>query len=245
MFIKSRRNNNLFTRRYSQGAALALTGKALLFIAEPQRKKDADMKRLALAALAALLLTICPEGPCLAQPQAPNHLAGIELGANVANFRELLNIKTSHKIKETPWLSRVDFKPTAYFRGGYVVFGECSSPGRIVRLKLKYQDEGMDFFRKVIMNLLDRYGNPAEYKGDLEGQVMGNKWSFTNAEGDSISLIIQRYMGEDLDMTRGNIVKLTDWTLMDAERSCYEFKHGVKAPPPTPKAPDFEGFLPK
>jgi len=199
----------------------------------------------ALTALAALSFAVCRPVPSLAQPAAPNHLAGIELGANVSNFRDLLEIKTSHKIKETPWLSRVDFKPDEYFRGGYVVFGECSSPGRIVRLKLKYRNDDMDFFRKVIMNLLDRYGNPAEYKGDLEGQVMGNKWSFTNAEGDSISLIIQRYMGDDLDMTRGNVIKLTDWTLMDAERSCYEFRHGEKTPAPAPEAPDFEGFLPK
>jgi len=203
------------------------------------------MKRLALAALAALLLAAFQPGRCLAQPPAPNHLAGIELGGNAASFRELLNIKTARKIEETPWLSRVDFKPTDYFRGGYAVFGECSSPGRIVRLKLKYRDESMDFFRKVIMNLLDRYGNPSEYKGDLEGQVMGNKWSFTDAAGNSISLIVQRYVGDDLDMTRGNIIKLTDWTLMDAERSCYVFRHGAQTPPPAPKTPDFEGFLPK
>ena len=48
-----------------------------------------------------------------------------------------------------PWLRRLPVTGDKYFTGGYVLVGTCAAPGRVVRIKLRYRDTSVDFFRKL------------------------------------------------------------------------------------------------
>ncbi|QLA16033.1 hypothetical protein [Desulfolutivibrio sulfoxidireducens] len=200
------------------------------------------MRRHCLLVLALVLLT---SASALAQAPPPASLGGIDLGADVARFGRYLSPGKGRPAEDAPYLTRRNIKPSGAFRGGYVLAGTCFSPGRVARIKLKYADEGQDFFRRLSGALMDRYGLPTEYKGDLEGQVLGNKWTFTNDRGESVSLIVQHSDADGLDHDQGNIIKLTNWGLVDAERSCFESRHPKATPPPSPAPASLDGYLPR
>lgn len=188
--------------------------------------------------------------PAMAQPPAPDRLGGLTLGESAEKAGALLALKSAQAVEEAPWLTRIGVAPDDIFKSGYVMTGRCFAKGRILRIKLKYREDDLPFFRKLIGALLERYGNPSQYKGDLEGEVMGNKWSFTNANGESISLIVQRAQNGDPDVSQGVVIKLANQTLMEAERSCHEYAHGGKAnaaPAPQAASPggNIEGYLPR
>jgi hypothetical protein len=199
------------------------------------------MRRPSLLGLALGLLT---SASALAQAPPPASLGGIDLGADVSRFGRYLSPGKARPVEDAPSLTRRDIKPSGAFRGGYVLAGTCLAPGKIARIKLKYADDSEEFFRRLCGALMDRYGLPSEYKGDLEGRVLGNKWAFANDHGESISLIVQHSESEGLDHDRGNTIKLTNWGLVEAERACYEKRH--PAPPPPPRAPvSLDGCLPR
>jgi hypothetical protein len=193
--------------------------------------------------LVALLTLTAASAPAQAPP--PGSLGGIDLGGDAARFGRYLHPGKARPMEDAPSLARRDIKAAGAFRGGYVVTGTCASPGRVVRIKLKYADDTEEFFRRLSGALMDRYGLPAEYKGDLEGRTLGNKWSFTNDRGESVSLIVQHADTEGLDQDKGNVIKLTNWGLVEAERSCYDFKHPKSAAPPAPAPANLDGLLPR
>ncbi|MEF3698269.1 hypothetical protein [Desulfolutivibrio sp.] len=193
----------------------------------------------------ALALFVLLSTTALAQSPPPASLGGIDLGGDAARFGRYLHPGKAKPMEDAPSLSRRNIKPSGAFRGGYLLAGTCAFPGRVARIKLKYADDGEEFFRRLSGALMDRYGLPAEYKGDLEGQVLGNKWSFTNAQGESISLIVQHSDAEGLDHDKGNVIKLTNWALVDAERLCYEARRPKATPPPTPAPASLDGLLPR
>jgi hypothetical protein len=198
---------------------------------------------LTVSILAAFLALFAVSAP--AQTPPPASLGGIDLGGDSARFGRYLHPGKARPMEDAPSLARRDIKASGAFRSGYVLTGTCASPGRVVRIKLKYADDTEDFFRRLSGALMDRYGLPAEYKGDLEGQVLGNKWSFTNGSGESISLIVQHSDAEGLDNDKGNVIKLTNWGLVEAERSCYDYRH-PKGPAPAVAAPaSLDGMLPR
>jgi len=193
----------------------------------------------------ALAVGVFAGATALAQSPAPTSLGGIDLGGDAARFGRYLHQGRAKPMEDAPSLSRRNIKASGAFRGGYLLAGTCAFPGRVARIKLKYADDGEEFFRRLSGALMDRYGLPAEYKGDLEGRVLGNKWSFTNAQGESISLIVQHSDTEGLDHDKGNVIKLTNWALVEAERRCYEARHPQTSPPPAPAPASLDGLLPR
>lgn len=203
------------------------------------------MRRFFPSALLALAVFALAASCAVAQTPPPESLAGIDLGGDSARFGRYLHPGKAKAVEDTPSLARRDIKASGAFRGGYVLVGACASLGRVVRIKLKYADDTEEFFRRLSGALMDRYGLPVEYKGDLEGRVLGNKWSFVNAAGESISLIVQHSAIEGLDHDKGNVIKLTNWGLVEAERSCFEYRHPKAATPPAPAPASLDGLLPR
>ena len=195
--------------------------------------------------LAALLLTLCP-APALAE--TPTELAGIALGEPLAKAKGRVQAKKARPVSDAPWMQRIPVGGDKFFAGGYVLVGTCAAPGTVARIKMRYRDGGLDFFRTLSGEMLKRYGDPTQYKGDLEGRTMGNKWAFSDARLRPVSLILQRTEGEDPELGAGNTLKLTNWGLLEAERACWQERHGpAKAPAAAPagkSAPD-NGYLPR
>ena len=195
--------------------------------------------------LAALLLTLCA-APALAE--TPTELAGIGLGEPVAKAKGRIHTQKARPVAGSPWVRKMPVSGDMFFSGGYVLVGTCAAPGTVARIKMRYRDDGLDFFRTVSGEMLKHYGDPTQYKGDIEGRTMGNKWGFSDSRLRPVSLILQRTEGEDPELGAGTTLKLTNWGLLEAERACWQERHGTpKAPAAAPagKAAPDHGYLPR
>lgn len=199
----------------------------------------------ALLLAAAFLVLACTA----ALAETPASLGGITLGEPAAKAKGRIKTNKVRTVEDAPWLWRMPVAGDKFFAGGYVLVGACAAPGVVARIKMRYRDASLDFFRKVSGEMLSRYGDPTEYKGDLEGRTMGNKWAFTDANVHPVSLMLQRTEGEDPELGAGNTVKLTNWRMLEAERACWQERHGAaKTPAPAPapgKAEPDHGYLPR
>jgi len=178
---------------------------------------------------------------------APSNLAGIELGGVAAHMKSRIRTHKSRAVDGSPWLRRLPVVPDKYYAGGYVLVGTCAAPGRVIRIKMHYRDESLDFFRKIAGEMLARYGDPTEYKGGIDGRTMGNKWSFNDPWARPLSLILQRTEGEDPETGTGNTIKLTNWGMLEAERACWQERQPAtagKAKSGLPARTD-TGYLPR
>lgn len=181
------------------------------------------------AALALFVLTLSFAASLTAfAADAPKDLAGIALGEEASRAKGRIQSKAPRPVDGAPYLRRLGVAPDKYFSGGYVLVGTCVAPGRVIRIKMRYRDNSLDFFRKISGEMLSRYGDPAEYKGEIDGRIMGNKWSFSDPWLRPVSLMLQRTEGEDPETGVGNTVKLTNWGLLEAERACWQERHGVQ-----------------
>ena len=184
----------------------------------------------------------------VAPAETPTSLGGVTLGEPVAKAKGRIKTNRAKDVKGSPWVRRLPVAGDKFFSGGYVLVGTCAAPGTVARIKMRYRDDSLDYFRKISGEMLARYGDPTEYKGDFEGRTMGNKWAFSDASLKPVSLIVQRTEGEDPELGEGSTVKLTNWGMLEAERACWQERHGApKAPgatPPGKSAPD-HGYLPR
>ena len=150
---------------------------------------------------------------------APESMVGIRLGASVENIQSMLDESMHQPFLRQPGLHRVAINAPVGYRSGYITYGDCASSKQVVRIKLKYADESEDFYERVLKALRERYGR-GEWRGDAFGTLRSWKWSFKNAAGESISLRIQRYTGEEDSFTFGNSIRLANRDAMRREFEC-------------------------
>jgi hypothetical protein len=162
--------------------------------------------------------------PEVSSAAPPKSLAGVALGASVDDISDKIDMSTSLPLWGAPYLSKVSLKPVEGFRSGYVVYGTCKNIGRIIRIKMSYEDEGEELYHRLHIALAKRYGKAAEWRGNPFGTLRVWKWSMKDPSHNSISIIIERYEGEDDSFTPGNSIRLTNSTLMEEEKACYEAK---------------------
>ncbi|WP_428560867.1 MAG: hypothetical protein ACP59X_17580 [Solidesulfovibrio sp. DCME] len=187
---------------------------------------------------------------CLAATSAlaevPSSLAGVSLGDAADHYKNRLTLSKAKPLADAPWLRRIPVRGDAHFAAGYVLVGTCAAPGRVARIKMRYRDASLDFFRKISGEMLARYGDPTEYKGEIDGRVMGNKWGFSDPWLRPVSLILQRVEGEDPESGSGNTVKLTNWGLLEAERTCWQERRAPASARKAPAKPGTDnGYLPR
>ena len=80
-------------------------------------------------------------------------------------------------------------------------------------------------------------GKPDEWRGDPFHIMIAWKWSFTDKDGNNISLILQ-HNTRDEEEKQGTAVKMTMWNLMLEENRCFEQKHPETSGPPNFKYKD-------
>ena len=201
------------------------------------------MKALVLAAA----LLACAASTCLAQGKPPLEIAGFRLGDTVEKYAARLDREITEEEIGRQFLTVSALLPVAGFRSGYVTYGNCAAPGRIVRLKMNYEDGTREFFERLLAAMKARYGEPAEWRGNPFGSLRTWKWSFKDPSVGDISLILQHYSGTDDAFTRGNSLRLSAHSLATAEQDCYFAKHPDRVARIVPKLPkpDFEALLPR
>jgi len=155
--------------------------------------------------------------------KAPRKIAGITLGEQISMFVDLVQMETSIVLRDRQYLREVDIREIDGYKSGTVDFGNCSKPGQIVRIKLKYEYEDKNFYDELLEKFKKKFGEPDDWRGDPFHVIIAWKWSFRDEKGNSISLILQHSRDEEYKW--GNSIKLTNTTLIEQERLCYEKKN--------------------
>jgi hypothetical protein len=189
------------------------------------------------------------QGICLAQ--APHEVAGFTLGKNIADYKGKVKMETSIPIRYMEYISEVEIQEMEGFKSGLLAYGNCDSPGKILRIKLKYADSSKAFFNQLLKRFKARFGEPAEWRGDSFHVVIAWKWAFTDQDNNRISMILQHNTLDEEEKI-GNSLKLTMTNRFEQERICFESKEPETARNPeqtgqegNKKPVDWDRFIPR
>ena len=193
------------------------------------------------------MLILC--GPRTVWAAAPHELAGFVLGGRINEFKDQVQMDTVLPTRYLESLKEVESKEIIGFKTGLVTYGTCIEPPRIVRLKFKYAENSKKFFNELLARYKENLGKPDEWRGDPFHIVIAWKWSFTDKDGNNISLILQ-HNTRDEEEKQGNAVKMTMWNLMLEEDRCFEQKHREISGPPNftfkdPAGVNWEPLIPR
>lgn len=180
---------------------------------------------------------------------APRSIAGFTLGQPVAEAADHLLMQTALPVRYVENLHEVEIRPVDGFKSGLIAYGTCRRPEVILRIKLKYADGSRAFYDDLLKRYKARIGNPDEYRGDPFGLFVSWKWSFTDANGDRISLILQHNQ-EDEDEKLGNAVKLTLVNRLEEDVQCARQQPDPRralrmTEPPTRPSVEWDRLVPK
>ncbi|MDP2644374.1 MAG: hypothetical protein Q8P24_05505 [Desulfobacterales bacterium] len=207
------------------------------------------MKRYFCIHIGIFLFLLIP-GMCLAE--APHRAGGFVLGSNIADYMDRINKETAIPIRYMEYIREVEIKKTPGFKTGLISYAMCKEEGKILRIKLKYENSSKEFFYELLSRYRARFSNPMEWRGDPFHVVIAWKWSFVAANKDKISLILQHNIMNE-EEKKGNTVKLTLTNLMQQERRCVESKNpdfrkdaGRKQDKPAKPVPhDWDQLIPR
>jgi hypothetical protein len=164
--------------------------------------------------------------PGMSSAQDPQQIAGIRLGANINQYKNIIQPGTALPVRHMEYLSEVELRPSFEgYRSGYIFYGNCDKPGRIVKIKLKYERDDKQFFDELLQLFKRKFGEPDQYRGDAFRAFLAWKWSFMDKNQDKISLILQHNSADVEEYTRGNSVKLSATSFIEREAGCYELKN--------------------
>jgi len=155
--------------------------------------------------------------------QAPYEIAGFALGKNISDYQEKIRMETMLPIRYADFLKEVEIRNIPGYKSGLLTYGDCAVPGRILRIKLKYADSSREFYNNLLDRYRKRFGKPDRWRGDPFHVLVAWKWSFTDKEGNRISMVLQHNI-EDTTRKLGNVVKLTMLNFEEEEIQCFEKK---------------------
>lgn len=155
---------------------------------------------------------------------APREIGGFVLGESVETFQDRLKMETALPIRYSEYLREVQIKKLSGFKSGTIWYNAISTPNRIVRIKLKYEDSSKEFFAALLKQFEKRFGKPSEWRGDCFGIFIAWKWSLVDSQNNRVSMIVQHNI-KDPNEKMGNNIKMTRWDLIDAERQLFEQKY--------------------
>ena len=176
-------------------------------------------------------------------PSIPSGIAGFELGEPVGKFASRLEMNQYFVGIEHPYLKAYRVLPFAGFRGGYVLVGACTGKEAVVRIKLKYKRYDKEFFKKLKRAIEKRFGKSSEYRGDPFHVYVAWKWRFKKSDGKIISMLLERYEGDDEEYSSGTSIKLTLVSELKREMECYRKKTKESASA-TGEPSNFKQYLP-
>jgi len=191
------------------------------------------------------LVWIFLTGVCAAQ--APHEIAGFVLGKNIDEYRDAVVLASDMPIRHRDSIREIQVKPIPGYKSGIVSYGTCMQKGRIFRIRLKYLDASKKFYDTLLERFKERFGEPSEWRGDPFHIVINWKWSFTDKDGNRISLQLQ-HNTKDVEEKIGNTVKISLPNAIQAEQACFDkeadtSKQGQKSSSGAP--PDWDLLIPR
>ena len=155
--------------------------------------------------------------------ETPHQLGPFILGHDINEFTDFVQMDTSLPIRYMESIREVEIKPIKGFKSGLIAYGICTAPNRVVRIKLKYSDSTKAFYEKLKKRIENRFGKNNEYRGDPFHIVIGWKWSFTDTDNNTITLLLQ-HNTRDEEEKMGNSIKLTMTNLLKSDWECNKNK---------------------
>ncbi len=160
--------------------------------------------------------------PGISLAEMPTRIGGFTLNTDIEQYQALLKTETTLPIRFMEAIKEVEVHGSSGFKSGYVAYGSCAAPGKIVRIKLKYRDSSKRFYEKLLKSYREKYGKP-RWLGDPFHVVSTWKWSF--GEGDErVDLYLQHNLS-DKEEKFGNSVKLTMVNMVENEMHCFVEKN--------------------
>ncbi|MEJ2166364.1 MAG: hypothetical protein P8X90_12605 [Desulfobacterales bacterium] len=178
------------------------------------------MKKFLVLAVGVALLSIASICPAA---DAPQQVAVFKLNTDIAAIKDYVIMETALPTRYMENIEEVEIRPIEGIKTGLIAYATCTAPGRIVRIKLKYDDASKDFYEKLLAKIKEKYGEPDEYRGDPFHILISWKWSFADKDGNRISMTLQ-HNAMDTEEKLGNAIKLTMTSLIEADQHCYEAK---------------------
>ena len=96
----------------------------------------------------------------ISNAQTPTSIGGFELNTDVKQYKSFLKAETTLPIRFMEGISEVEIRRRPGFKSGYIAYGNCAEPGKIVRIKLKYKESSKDFFKELLEAYQDKFGKP-------------------------------------------------------------------------------------
>lgn len=197
-----------------------------------------------------ILILLCVLIPFSAQAQdIPLCLAGITLGADISTVHGKYDMSSDITLARERHVNEVKLWPQFVpgIRSGTVAYTNCEQKGRIVRIKLRFDDPSRSFFNDLLRRYRNNFGKPEEWRGDPFQRVISWKWSFVDDSGQRVGLELTHSMDEEFKM--GNSVKFTLRSLWDEEAACFwatSETTGMREALPTPRgALDYQQLIPR
>ena len=178
------------------------------------------MKKSIIICLNLAALIVC--GTSLAG-DAPQQIAVFVLNENISKFEDYVIMETALPIRHMENIEEVELKSIQGIKSGLIAYATCTDPGKIVRIKLKYNDASKDFYENLLKRIKQRFGQPDEYLGDPFHIVLSWKWSFVNKNNERITMTLQ-HNTLDTEEKRGNSIKLTNRSQISEDLKCYRVK---------------------
>ncbi|MEN8199786.1 MAG: hypothetical protein ABFR63_06890 [Thermodesulfobacteriota bacterium] len=141
----------------------------------------------------------------------PMEVGNFVLGSNITDYPD---VESSNFLKEVVIYDWHGFKK------GVISHGICDAPGKIVKIKLKYEDSSKKFFDTLLKKYKKKYGKPDQWKGDSFGIHHVWKWRFVDKDNNRVHLILQ-HNARNPDENHGNMVKLSLPDQVVREQECF------------------------
>ncbi|MFW2367517.1 MAG: hypothetical protein ACN4GW_13960 [Desulforhopalus sp.] len=143
--------------------------------------------------------------------EVPHSVGGIALGTSIDSYPDLVR---------TNFLKEVVVTNRNGFRKGVISYGACLHKDVILKIDMKYKDKSKKFYKKLLKEFRQNFGEPTSWEGDSFGVLYLWKWRFTDKDGNRVSLALQ-YNGKNSHETIGNIVKISYPEKIEEERLCF------------------------
>ncbi len=153
--------------------------------------------------------------------EVPYEIAGFKLGDNIEDYHDKIRMETVLPIRYAESLKEVEIRSIPGYKSGLITYGECAVPGRILRINLKYEDFSRKFYNKLLNKFKKRFGRPDRWRGDPFHVLVAWKWSFTDDNGNRISMVLQHNV-EDATRKVGNVLKMSVVNFLEEEIECFE-----------------------
>ena len=178
------------------------------------------MKKFIIISLNLVAFVVCGFGLA---GEAPHQIGVFVLSENISKFKDYVIMETALPIRHMENIEEIEIKPLEGIKSGLIGYGTCTTPGNIVRIKLKYKDPSKKFYEQLLKRIKKKFGKPDEYRGDPFHIVLSWKWSFIDPKNERITMTLQ-HNSMDTEEKMGNSIKLTNRSALTQDLKCYREK---------------------